>query len=89
MTNTNIYEIEEKMKPCPFCTNEGAGVTGLYVCNFSQESGVTQPGCFVTCDCCQADGPWRPYIEDEKEAVKAAVEAWNSRTYHQFNKTGL
>lgn len=54
-------------KPCPFCKLEGFGMTGLY---------FTDPRrCALTCDQCEAEGPWAGPSDDGVEAINL----WNRR----------
>ena len=79
---------QKKLKPksCPFCKNKGEHPTGVYVVNRypGEEGDFLQHGCFVECDCCQATGPWHPYVENEDEARAIAIERWNARSLEEF-----
>ena len=82
----NIYQLPKgkKLKSCPFCKMDLVGMIGLYIVNTSaqeavdaSENGVTdQHGCFVTCECCQADGPWFGH-----DQIDEAIDGWNNRKH--------
>lgn len=74
---SNLYQLPagKTLKPCPFCKTDAIGPTGLYIHNHSlAENADVQHGCFVTCDDCQADGPWYAY-----DAIDEAIDGWNTR----------
>lgn len=80
-----IYEIERKLKPCPFCKTESIGATGLYISNLTADDCAEggQHGCSVTCDCCQCNGPWFEYGK-----VDEAIDGWNARSAAAFDSVG-
>lgn len=51
----------DELKPCPFCGHDDATLT---VNEFRDH--------YITCDNCEADGPWHHMKE-------AAIAAWNTR----------
>ena len=62
-----LYTTEFEVRACPFCGQSGFGMTGIH---FADER-LTH----LTCDECEADGPWtRP-----SKTGKEAVDAWNRR----------